>query len=213
MRVLLFGAGGNIGQPIAAELLRRGHTVTAATRSGKVDLTDPGLTTLAGDAADPAEVATLAQGHDAIVSAVGPSHHGSDDPRMVVRAAEALVDGARRAGVRRLIVVGGAGSLQVAPGVQVVDAPDFPEAWKAVALAHRDALELYRGVDDLDWIYISPAAIIGPGERTGAFRVGGDQLLVDADGTSRISYDDYAIGLVNELERGSAIGRRITLAY
>jgi putative NADH-flavin reductase len=213
MKVLLFGAGGHIGQAIAAELLGRGHTVTGVTRSGKSDLAAQGLSTVAGDATDPAEVAALAPGHDAIVTAVGPSHSGSDDPKLVVRAAEGLVDGARRSGIRRLVVVGGAGSLEAAPGVLVLDTPDFPEAWKPVAAAHRDALEFYRGVDDLDWTFISPAAIIGPGDRTGSFRVGGDQLLVDSDGNSRISYDDYAIGLVDELERGIAIRRRITLGY
>ena len=115
--------------------------------------------------------------------------------------------------MRRLVILGGAGGLEISPGVRVVDAPDFPAMWKANALAQIKALALYREVEDLDWTVVSPAAIIEPGERTGNFQIGGDQLLVDAEGRSRISIADYAIAFVNELERGEAIRRRITVAY
>src|ERR1700735_3005235 len=121
---------------------------------------------------------------------------------------------ATRAGVRRLVVVGGAGGLETAPGQRLLDSPDFPPAWKPTALAHARAFEeVYRGIDDLDWTYICPAGQLGPGERTGEFRIGGDQLLVDERGESRISVADYAIAFADELEHAEAVRRRITVAY
>ncbi|MFP3968628.1 NAD(P)H-binding protein, partial [Actinomadura fulvescens] len=129
-------------------------------------------------------------------------------------AGRAVLDGVREAGVRRLVVVGGAGSLEVAPGVRLVDDPHFPEAYKAESLAQAELLDLIRKeAGDLEWTYLSPPSIIEPGERTGTFRLGGDQLLTDAEGGSRISAEDYAIALVDELENGNAVGRRITVAY
>jgi len=109
--------------------------------------------------------------------------------------------------------VGGAGSLEVAPGVRLVDAPGFPELHKAEALAQGEALAVFRGVSDLEWSFLSPAAVIAPGERTGAFRLGGDQLLADADDNSHISAEDYAIALIDEAEEPKHTGRRFTVAY
>ncbi|HLZ57791.1 MAG TPA: NAD(P)H-binding protein, partial [Ktedonosporobacter sp.] len=110
------------------------------------------------------------------------------------------------------IVVGGAGSLEVAPGLHLVDTPDFPAAWKPTALAHRDALEVYRKAN-LDWTYVSPAALIAPGERTGTYRTGTDKLLTDEKGESRISAEDYAIAILDEVEHPHFIRRRFTVAY
>jgi putative NADH-flavin reductase len=110
--------------------------------------------------------------------------------------------------------VGGAGSLETGPGQRLLDSPDFPPAWKPTALAHARAFEeVYRDIDDLEWTYICPAGQIGPGERTGEFRIGGDQLLVDESGESRISVADYAIAFADELEHAEAVRRRITVAY
>jgi uncharacterized protein len=212
MRVLLFGASGAIGTAIAGELVGRGHEVVAASRSGSAS-EDLGLPAVSADATDAASVAAAASGVDAIVSAIGPKHDGTDSVDLLVHGARGLVEGARRAGVRRVIVVGGAGSLEVAPSVRIVDTPDFPAGWKAVALAHADALEVFREVDDLDWTYVSPAALIEPGERSGSYRRGGDQLLVDDAGTSRITHPDFAIAIADELEQGSAIRQRITFAH
>ena len=111
------------------------------------------------------------------------------------------------------MIVGGAGSLEVAPGQRLLDSPDFPAAWKPAALAHAQVLDFYRGIDDLDWTYVSPADHIDPGERTGSFRVGGDQLLRDEAGVSRISIPDFAIAVANEVEAGQAVRRRMTVAY
>ena len=214
MKVVVFGASGTIGRAITSELLERGHTVTAATRSG-APVEGLVVRAVTGDAADPASVARLAQGQDAIASATGPRRDGSEDPEESLgRAARGLAEGLRRAGVPRLVVVGGAGSLEITPGLRLMDTPDYPPAWKPTALAHARVLdEVYRGLDDLDWTYVSPAAAIGPGDRTGEFRVGGDQLLTDEAGVSRISIPDFAIAVADELEDGEAFRRRITVAY
>ena len=214
MKVLVFGASGAIGRAITAELLERGHTVTAASRSG-APVEGLVVQTVTGDASDPGSVARLAAGQDAVASAIGPRRGNGEDPEdSLLGAARGLAEGLRRAGVRRLVVVGGAGSLEVAPGQRLVDSPGFPAAWKPTALAHARTLdEVYRGIDDLDWTCVSPAGVIGLGDRTGEFRVGGDQLLVDDSGQSRISIPDYAIAFADELEDGEAFRRRITVAY
>jgi uncharacterized protein len=214
MKVVVFGASGAIGRAITAELLVRGHTVTAASRSGAM-VEGLVVQTVTGDAADPASVARLAAGQDAVASAIGPRRSTGEDPEAsLLGAARGLAEGMRRAGVRRLVVVGGAGSLEVAPGQRLVDTPSFPSVAKPVALAHARALdEVYYEIEELDWTYISPAAVIGPGERTGEFRIGGDQLLADESGESRISIPDFAIAFADEIEHGDEFRRRITVAY
>ncbi len=177
MKIALFGARGTLGSRIAAEAQRRGHTVTAVIRDPAA--VPRGLVGVRGDVLDHGSVARAVAGHDAVISAIGPS--ASSPPTMLADAARSLIEGLRQAGVRRLVVVGGAGSLEVKPGLQLVDTSEFSAAWRPVALAHRDALDIYRQAD-LDWTYVSPAALIAPGERTGRYRVGFDQLLVDAHG-------------------------------
>jgi hypothetical protein len=212
MKVLLFGAAGNIGSAIARELVARGHQVTAATRGGgSVEGLD--LAVRRADATDPAQVAEAAAGQDAIVSAIGPRYGVDDDEKVLVGGAEGLIAGARRAGVKRLVVVGGGGSLLVASGQRLLDTPDFPPAWRPGALCQAAALDIYRAATDLDWTYISPPFLIEAGERLGRYRLGGDEVLYDPQGVSRITYPDFAIALVDELERRGAIRRRITLAY
>jgi len=212
VNVLLFGASGNIGSAIARELVARGHAVTAATRAGS-GVEGLALAVRRADATDPAEVAAAAAGQDAIISAIGPKQGPDDQEEVLVGGAQGLIAGARRAGVRRLVVVGGGGSLLVASGERLLDTADFPAAWKPGALAQAAALELYRAAGDLDWTYISPPFLIEAGERSGHVRLGGDAVLYDAQGVSRITYPDFAIALVDELEQGRAIRRRITLAY
>jgi hypothetical protein len=206
MRILLIGAGGMIGQRVAAEARRRGHEVTGVTRSGSG-------ATAAAEASDAAAVAALSAGHDALVLAVPPPRGDPEPSRALLAAGRGVLDGLRKAGVRRLVVVGGAGSLLVAPGVRLIDTPRYPAAYRDVGLAQCALLDLLRGqAADLDWTYISPPVTIGPGERTGGYQLGGDQLLADASGDSAISAEDYAVALVDELELGRAIGRRITVA-
>ncbi|KVG74438.1 3-beta hydroxysteroid dehydrogenase [Burkholderia ubonensis] len=208
LNIALFGATGTIGSRIAAEAARRGHRVTALSRTPGAG--SDGITAKAADLFDPASIAAALPDHDVVASAYGPKQ---DDPAQVVAATEALVAGVRQAGLKRLVVVGGAGSLEVAPGKQLVDAEGFPDAYKAVALAHRDALTYLRSVGDLDWTFFAPAALIAPGERTGTFRTGVGKLIVDANGDSKISAEDYAIAFVDALEQGSFVREIATAAY
>ncbi|SEG93104.1 hypothetical protein SAMN05444920_10837 [Nonomuraea solani] len=200
MKILLFGATGMIGQRIAAELGGRGHEVTGVSRKGPVK----------GDVRD---TATLAKGHDAVISAIAPPRDGTEPEGPFLEANRALIDGVRAAGVRRLIVVGGAGSLEVAPGQDLVDTPEFPEIYKKESRASRAVLRVFREIDDLDWTFVSPAAEIAPGERTGVFRVGGDTLMADAEGRSFITAEDYAVAIADEVEKNANPRRRISVAY
>ncbi|TCW86831.1 3-beta hydroxysteroid dehydrogenase [Burkholderia sp. SRS-46] len=208
LNIALFGATGMIGSRIAAEAARRGHRVTALSRTPGAG--GNGITAKAADLFDPASIAAALPGHDIVASAYGPKQ---DDAAKVVAATRALVEGVRQAGLKRLVVVGGAGSLEVAPGKQLVDTDGFPDAYKPVALAHRDALDYLRTVGDLDWTFFAPAALIAPGERTGAFRTGVGALIVDANGNSKISAEDYAVAFVDALEQGSFVREIATVAY
>jgi uncharacterized protein len=211
MKIALFGAGGMIGSRIAQEALARGHEVTAVSRDpARLALKHAKFHAVQGDVLDPASITAAVLGQGAVISAFGPGHHG--EPQDIVRAAKALVAGVRPAGVKRLLVVGGAGGLEVKPGLQLVDTPEFPAAWKPVALAHRDALAVYRGAD-LDWTYLAPAALIQPGTRTGSYRTAADTLLTDAKGESRISAEDYAVAMLDELEHPKHLRARFTAAY
>ncbi|MCA8337645.1 NAD(P)-dependent oxidoreductase [Burkholderia multivorans] len=208
LNIALFGATGMIGSRIAAEAARRGHRVTALSR--RPGAAGDGIAAKAADLFDPASVAAALPGHDVVASAYGPKQ---DDAANVVAAVKALVEGARRAGLKRVVVVGGAGSLEVAPGKQLVDTEGFPAEYKAVALAHRDALDYLKTVDDLDWTFFAPAALIAPGERTGTFRTGTGKLIVDANGDSRISAEDYAVAFVDALEQRGFVREIATVAY
>jgi hypothetical protein len=214
MKIALFGANGTIGQRIMKEALNRGHQVTAVVRDpSRFNKTGEKLSAVAGDVLDPASIAEAVKGQDVVVSAIGPKMP-EGNLEMVAEAARALLDGVARAGVKRLVFVGGAGTLEVAPGVQLVDAPQFPAAFKGIALAHRDALEVFRAAKtNVDWTNISPAALIEPGERTGQYRTGTDQLLVNDKGESRITAEDYAVALLDEIENPRYIRRRMTVAY
>ena len=212
MKIVLFGASGRIGQRIAREALSRGHEVTAVVRDpARMSLAHERLTTIKGDARVADDVARVAAGHDVVASAIGPSPDQS--PQAPSEAAHALIEGTQRAGVSRLIVVGGGGSLEAPSGQAVFDTPEFPAAWRPGALAQRDALNVYRAETTLDWTYLSPPMFIEPGERTGHYRVGGEQLVVDANGSSRISMEDFAIAFVDEIETPAFPRRRFTVAY
>lgn len=202
--IVLLGITGRAGSRIADELLRRGHTVTGIARDLSRAAARPGLTLVAADATQAAALAPLLAGHDAVISAtrfVG----GIDAPTLLAAA--------RQAGVPRVLVVGGAGSLEVAPGVALIDTPQFPEAYKPEAGAGRAFLDALRQEQEIDWTFLSPSALFEPGERTGQFRLGGDQLLSDAAGNSRISFEDYAIALADELETPRHSRRRFTVGY
>ena len=203
MKIALIGITGRAGSRIADELLRRGHQVTGIARNPADVAERPGLVARPGDATDPAALAPLLAGHDAVISAT----------RFVSADAQPLVEAVQAAGVPRLLVVGGAGSLRVAPGVMLIDTPEFPDAYKPEARAGVVFLDALRRERTLDWTFLSPSALFEPGARTGKFRLGADDLLADDEGKSWISMEDYAIALVDELEAPRHTHRRYTVGY
>lgn len=213
MKIALIGATGFVGSAVLNELLSRGHAVTALARHPEKFTAREGLAVVRADALDAAQVAAAVRGQDAIVSAYNP---GWNEPRiydLFGQGYDAILAGARQAGVKRLLAVGGAGSLEVAPGVQLVDTPEFPAEWKQGALAARDLLTRLRGETALDWTLLSPPILLAPGERTGRYRVGGDQPLPGQGGQpSGISVADLAVAIADEIDRPQHLRRRFTVA-
>ncbi|MCE7970032.1 MAG: NAD(P)-dependent oxidoreductase [Leptolyngbya sp. PLA3] len=203
MNVALIGATGNVGSRLLAELLGRGHQVTGIARDISTLPSRPGLHARSGDANRQAQLTPLLAGHDAVLSAL----------KFATTDAASVIAAVKQAGVARLLVVGGAGTLEVAPGKALIDTPEFPAAWKPEAEGGRTFLARLRAERELDWTFLSPSADFAPGERTGRFRLGGDQLLVDAEGKSRVSMEDFAIALVDELEHPKHSRRRFTVGY
>lgn len=215
MKIVIYGATGMIGQRITREALVRGHAVTAIVRNvSRLELSHPNLDIREGDILDSADIARKVVDHDAVVNATRQFYADAPGPadQTFVDAARALIDGMKLAGVKRLIVVGGAGSLEIVPGKLLMDSDEFPQAHRSVALSLRDALEIYRTAD-IDWSFFSPAPLIAPGERTGRYRTGTDRIVEDKNGESRISAEDYAVALVDELEDPRFLRQRFTAAY
>ena len=212
MNIVVFGATGMIGSRVVAEAASRGHSVTAVSRSGRLPEGAAGdVTAAGGDASDPVQVAELVKGADAVGAALAPPRDGTDPRAPFVQLYTDFLSGVRDGGAPLTVIAGGAGTLQVAPGRRLVDQPGFPDAYKPEALAQGDLLDALRADDSLPtWTYISPAPEIGPGERTGEFRLGvGDEIL---PGASRISAEDYAAAFVDELESGTHPRQRLSVA-
>ncbi len=202
-----------IGQRVLEEVLSRGHHVTAIVRDpAKLNKKDENLQVVTGDIFNEESVAQAVAGSEIVISAFGPPF-GTGEEHTLVDATHSLIKGVKRSRVPRLVAVGGAGSLEVAPGVQLVDTPEFPDFVKPTALAHRDALALYLQETELNWTNLSPAGMIEPGERTGTYRIGTDQLVVNENGESRISAEDYAVALLDEVESPQFSRKRFTVAY
>jgi len=203
MKIAVIGATGNAGSRIVTELLNRGHQVTGISRHP--DKLEPrsGLTLMQGDVKDQAWLGTLLAEHDAAIHSI----------RFLDTDARCAIGAAKTSGVKRLLVVGGAGSLEVAPGTALIDTPAFPPAYKPEASAGRDFLNTLKPEQDLDWTYLSPSVVFSPGERTGKFRLGKDQLLTAADGKSSISMEDFAIALADEIEHPQHSRQRFTVGY
>jgi putative NADH-flavin reductase len=203
MKIAVIGASGNAGSRISAELARRGHAVTAIARNPEKIAAQANVTAVTGDVLDQAGLAGLLAGHDAAISSV---HFLDSDP---VR----LIGAARDSKVGRYLVVGGAGSLEVAPGVRLVTTAGFPVAYKAEAEKGAAFLDLLRAETELNWTFLSPSALFTAGQRTGRFRLGTDQLLTAEDGKSWISFEDFAVALADEIERPAHIRQRFTVGY
>ncbi|CAN5328279.1 NAD(P)-dependent oxidoreductase [soil metagenome] len=202
MHIAIVGASGNVGQRLVTEARRRGHLVTAVARTAGA-VSGDGVTWKMADLADAVATGEALAGSDVVVLTV---RFGNTDFALAL-------EGVRRSGVGRLIVVGGAASLEIAPGKVLLDQPDFPDFIKPEATPARAALEMLRGETVLDWTYLSPSMMFGPGQRTGSFRLGTDMLLTAADGRSHISYEDYAVALLDEVERPKHSRQRFTVGY
>jgi len=213
MKIAVIGATGFVGSAILQEALQRGHEVTAIVRHPEKVKPHPKLRPHKADVQKADEVTRSVAGHDAVISAFNPGWTNPNMYDLQVKGTRAIIDGVKKAGVKRLLFVGGAGSLEVKPGVQSVDLPEFPAEYKQGALATREALNLLRNEPSLDWSFLSPSADLFPGQRTGKFRLGTDQLLADAKGESRISVEDYAMAMIDEVEKPKHIRQRFTVGY
>lgn len=234
MKIVLIGATGFVGSAILAEAISRHHVVAAFARNADV-LTDqrdlihkieglfennPQVVTphhnvipIQGDIFNIDNLAEVIGAHDAVISAYNPGWSNPDIYNTQIKGIRCIIDAAKIGGVRRLLMVGGAGSLEVSPGVQLVDTPDFPAQYKQGALAMREALNMLKKEHELEWTFLCPSALLEAGERTGNYRIGTDQLIVDANGVSRISTQDYAKAMIDELENPQHLNMRFTVGY
>ena len=203
MKIAVIGATGNVGSKVVREASTRGHQVTAVARNTEKLEAGSGVAVKQGDITDKAVAADVLKGADAAVITL--KHQTFD--------VMATFDALRAAGVKRVVVVGGAASLKNKDGVRLLDQPGFPDFIKVEAAPAAVALDKIREVTDLDWSFISPSMILGPGERVGKFRLGKDDLIVDDKGDSKISYDDLAVAIVDELENPKHIRQRFTAGY
>ncbi|MDT4972932.1 MAG: uncharacterized protein QOG22_3075 [Pseudonocardiales bacterium] len=204
MKIAVVGATGMVGSRVVDEAAARGHQVTAVNRAGSAQVR-PNVTPRAADITDSGVAAALAAEHDVVVSAIGPSREPGGDPSAFAGTLAQLATDVRAA---RLVVVGGAGSLQVAPGVRLVDTAEFPEVHKVEALAAAESMATLQQLDAVgEWTYLSPAPVIAPGERTGSYVLGEDSPV----GVT-ISAEDFAVALVDEIEQPAHTGRRFTVA-
>ena len=202
-KIAILGATGRAGSQLLQEALRRGHSVTAIARKASEMAPRAGVSAHNVDVRDASALEQAVTGHDAVFSAA----------RFSDISASAIIEAVKKAGVRRLLVVGGAASLFVAPGQRLLDTPNFPAAWKMEATAGAAYLEALRKEKGLDWTFLSPSALFVEGPRTGVFRLGQDDLLVAADGKSSISFADFAIAFLDEFERPAHTRRRFTVGY
>lgn len=203
MKIALIGATGFAGSKILAEALDRDHKVTGIVRNTEKLKKHPNLTPQKGDANDAGSLSKLLAGHDVVISSV---HFSASDYKTLATAV-------KESGVKRWIVVGGAGSLEVAPGMALITTPEFPEAYKKEAQMGYDFLQALKKETALDWTFISPSAEFVDGDKTESFRLGHDQLLVDEDGRSWISTDDFAVAMINEVEYPQHVKQRFTVGY
>ena len=217
MKVVLIGATGFVGKAILLELLDRDHYVTAIARHPeKLGIHHPSLTTKAGDMLDEQQVTALVKGHDAVVSAYNPGWTNPKIYEEFLQGAQTIQAGVKAAGVKRLIVIGGAGSLEIKPGLQLIDTPEFPAQFKPGASGARDYLTILKKEKELDWTYFSPAILMNQetsGIRKGVYRTGLDQPVFDQQGKSVLSVEDLAVAIVDELEHPKHIRQRFTAAY
>ena len=203
MEIALIGASGNAGSRILSELVSRGHHVTAIARHPDKIAKLSGVTAVEGDVYDKAQLVALIKGYDVLISSV---HFSASDP-------DILISAAHEAGVKRYLVVGGAGSLLTPDGKKLIESPHFPDIYKVEAAAGGVFLDKLRAQSAVNWTYFSPPAVFIPGARTGIFRLGLENLIADTSGTSTVSMEDFAIAMVDEIEKPAHLNQRFTIGY
>ena len=213
MKLAIIGATGFVGSAVLQEALQQGHDVTAIVRHPEKLAAHPSLTAKAVSVFDEAALADVLRGHDAVISAYNPGWTNPDIQSQMIEGSAHIVNATKQAKVPSLLVVGGAGSLDIAPGVQLVDTPQFPAEWKEGALGAREVLNQLKNEKELNWRFISPAVFLEPGKRTGQFRYGDDAVLFNDDQPARISVEDLAVAIVEEIAAPRYNQRRFTVAY
>ena len=213
MKLAIIGATGFVGSAVLQEALQQGHDVTAIVRHPEKLAAHPSLTAKAVSVFDEAALADVLRGHDAVISAYNPGWTNPNIQSQMIEGSAHIVNATKQAKVPSLLVVGGAGSLEVAPGVQLVDTPQFPAEWKEGALGAREVLNQLKNEKELNWRFISPAVFLEPGKRTGQFRYGDDAVLFNDDQPARISVEDLAVAIVEEIAAPRYNQRRFTVAY
>ena len=218
MNIALIGATGYVGSKLLAEALQRGHHVTAIARHPQNVPAHANVTANGTDILNSDALAKVLAGHDAVISAFNPGRQRPDPDifEQHVRGHNAIIAAVKKSGVKRFLAVGGAASLKVASGEEYLDSPDFPADYAPFKPAIRGTRELYyllRKEPDLDWVFLAPSVRIGPGARTGKYRVGKDHVLYDAQGNSTITLEDYAVAMLDELEHPKHHRERFTVGY
>jgi uncharacterized protein len=214
MKIAIIGATGYVGSAVLNEALQRGHEVTAIARNtDQITTKNAKLKIVSADIDDSENLAKILTGNDAVVSAFNAGWTNPNLYNDFIKGCEAIQQATKLSGVKRLLVVGGAGSLEIAPGLQLVDTPEFPAQWKSGATAARDYLNIIKKEKDLDWTFLSPAIELHPGKRTGVFRLGADQPVFDDKNQGKISVEDLAVAIIDELEENRFIKRRFTVGY
>ena len=213
--VVLIGASGFVGNAILNELLSRGHKVTAVVRKPeKINVSNSNLGIVKADVADTNAMVGICKGKEAIISAYNPGWTNPDIYEETLRNYPLILEAAKRSGAKRLLCVGGAGTLFCAPGLRVVDSGAIPDAiMGGVKSLGEFYLNTLMNEKDIDWIFFSPAGTLEPGKRTGKFRLGKDDLIIDENGISHISVEDYAVAMVDELENPKHHCASLTIGY
>lgn len=214
-KIVLIGASGFIGSAILKEALDRGHHVTGIVRNPeRVDIVHPNLVVRKADVSSAETTAKLCKGADAVISAYNPGWKNPDIAGETLKTYPAILEGVKKAGVIRFLIVGGAGTLFVSPGMRLMDSGAIPDVvLPPVKALGSFYLDILTNEKEVDWVFFSPAGTIAPGERTGKFRLGKDDLVRDAAGNSRISVEDYAVAMIDELETRAHHKERFTIGY
>lgn len=211
-KIAIIGASGYVGTALLNEAVKRGHQVSAFVRHPEKIAANANVTAVKADVLDTDGLAALLKGHDLVISAYNPGWQEADIRNIHIKGSKSISEAVKKAGIKRLIAVGGAGSLEI-NGQQLVDSPEFPAEYKEGALGARQALNDLKAENTLDWSFVSPAILLVPGEATGTFRLGKDSPVFDDKGESKITVGDLAVAILDEAEQGKHIRQRFTAAY